>query len=464
MPGAWRFAWATNFSSSLDVAFTHVITLVVGALVGPAAGRRCGGSARQVADAHGQARAAADPGPLSGARPPAVSQAEQAMRRLALQVGVVGGAVGTALLLVTAICAGRPLLTLVMGQAFAPAASVMIWQVAAAVIGVWALPLEPMLVSLGRPGDALKVRLVVAGALLAALPFVIGRFGIRGRRRGAGGGHGGARGGHAVHAAAAIAAGHRRRACRKLACAEPPSGEGRQVMITPTAPDRAIRLADFATLTEALDFAASGETGLNLLLACAAKLAEALPYARAARRGPGAGRSACWPPGLTPGDRVGLIAETDGDFVRAFFACQYAGLVPAPLPLPAPLGGREAYVEQIAPHAGVGRAPRPCWARPRSPPGWPRPPTARTCASPARWPTCRRPPARPCRRSTPDDPCYLQFSSGSTRFPTGVLVHPPRADGQRPGDHPRRAAGARRATGRSPGCRSITTWAWSASC
>ncbi|MET0272973.1 MAG: lipopolysaccharide biosynthesis protein, partial [Phenylobacterium sp.] len=108
-----------------------------------------------------------------------VSEGEHAMRRLALQVGVVGGGVGTLLLLVTAL-AGKPLLTLVMGPAFAQAAAIMTWQVAAAVIGIWALPLEPMLVSLGRPGDALKVRLVVSAVLLATLPWVIGSFGLTG--------------------------------------------------------------------------------------------------------------------------------------------------------------------------------------------------------------------------------------------------------------------------------------------
>src|SRR3546814_2809803 len=43
----------------------------------------------------------------------------------------------------------------------------------------------------------------------------------------------------------------------------------------------------------------------------------------------------------------GVIAETDGDFARAFFACQSAALVPAPLPLPAALGGRTQYLEHI---------------------------------------------------------------------------------------------------------------------
>ena len=178
LPGAWRFAWATNFNSSLDVAFTHAITLAVGALAGPAPAAlwRIG---RQVADALAKPARLLIPALYPELARLHVSHGEHAMRRLALQVGVVGGGVGTVLLLVTAL-AGRPVLTLVMGPAFAPAASIMLWQVAAAVIGIWALPLDPMLVTLGRPGDSLKVRLVVAAALLASLPFMIGRFGITG--------------------------------------------------------------------------------------------------------------------------------------------------------------------------------------------------------------------------------------------------------------------------------------------
>ncbi|MEM6413718.1 MAG: fatty acyl-AMP ligase [Pseudomonadota bacterium] len=47
------------------------------------------------------------------------------------------------------------------------------------------------------------------------------------------------------------------------------------------------------------------------------------------------------------GDRVGIVAETSPDFVVAFFACQYAGVIPAPLPLPVNLGGKEGYLQQI---------------------------------------------------------------------------------------------------------------------
>jgi O-antigen/teichoic acid export membrane protein len=178
LPGAWRFAWATNLSASLDVAFTHAITLVVGALAGPAPAAlwRIG---RQVADALAKPARLLIPALYPELARLHVTEGEHAMRRLALQVGVIGGGVGTALLVVTAL-AGKPLLTLVMGPAFAPAATLMTWQVAAAVIGIWALPLEPMLVSLGRPGDALKVRLVVSAVLLLSLPWVIGAFGVTG--------------------------------------------------------------------------------------------------------------------------------------------------------------------------------------------------------------------------------------------------------------------------------------------
>jgi O-antigen/teichoic acid export membrane protein len=48
------------------------------------------------------------------------------------------------------------------------------------VIAVFALPLEPMLISLGKPGRAVRVRLIVSLAFLAALPFLIERFGLIG--------------------------------------------------------------------------------------------------------------------------------------------------------------------------------------------------------------------------------------------------------------------------------------------
>ena len=51
--------------------------------------------------------------------------------------------------------------------------------------------------------------------------------------------------------------------------------------------------------------------------------------------------------GAERGDRVAIVAETSPDFVTVFFACQYAGLVPVPLPLCINIGGHDAYVERL---------------------------------------------------------------------------------------------------------------------
>jgi len=178
LPGVWRFAWATNFSSTLDVAFTHVITLVVGALMGPAPAAlwRVG---RQVADGLAKPARLLIPALYPELAKLRAADGEAAMNRLARQVGLLGGAAAGVLLLVTALV-GKPLLVLVMGQAFAPASGIMTWQVAAAAIGVLSLPVEPMLVSLGRAGAALRVRLVVCVVYLIALAPVIKAFGLTG--------------------------------------------------------------------------------------------------------------------------------------------------------------------------------------------------------------------------------------------------------------------------------------------
>src|SRR3546814_14557430 len=73
------------------------------------------------------------------------------------------------------------------------------------------------------------------------------------------------------------------------------------------------------------------------------ELLEALPYRQLRNEAMSLARHLL-ASGVKPGDRVGVIAETDGDFARAFFACQYAALVPAPLPLPAALRSEERRV------------------------------------------------------------------------------------------------------------------------
>ncbi len=178
LPGVWRFAWNTNLAATLDVALTHLATLFIGALAGPsqAAFWRVG---RQVADAIAKPAKLLTPALYPELARLRAEGRHGAMWRLSRNVGALAGAVGAVLLALSAL-AGPALLALVMGQAFAPAGVVMTWQVGAAVIGVFALPLEPLLISLGKPGAAAGVRLAVGASFLTALPFLVERFGLIG--------------------------------------------------------------------------------------------------------------------------------------------------------------------------------------------------------------------------------------------------------------------------------------------
>ena len=178
LPGVWRFAFATNFSGTVDVGFTHVLTLVVGAMLGPvqAAYWRIG---KQVADGMAKPARLMVPAMYPELAKMRASGGQQAMTKLAMQIALIGGAAAGVLLLVSLV-AGKAILEIVMGKAFGAAAGVMNWQVAAAAIGVLTLPLEPMLVSMRAAGAALAVRLVVVIAYLAALAPLINAFGLTG--------------------------------------------------------------------------------------------------------------------------------------------------------------------------------------------------------------------------------------------------------------------------------------------
>ncbi len=188
---------------------------------------------------------------------------------------------------------------------------------------------------------------------------------------------------------------------------------------TPTAPERPTRPGDFATIAEALDFAALQPTGVNIH-SLRGELDEVLPYAEL-RREARALAARLLAAGLSPGERVALAAVSDGDFLRAFFACQYAGLVPAPLPLPAPFGGKEIYVAHVRRmliSAGAKAALAPAALAPWFSEASEGLDLAYSGSSQDLPQKCSADLPRPDAGGL----CYVQFSSGSTRFPLGVAV------------------------------------------
>jgi len=185
--------------------------------------------------------------------------------------------------------------------------------------------------------------------------------------------------------------------------------------------EQAFRAADFQTLPEALDYAANSAAGVQFYSA-RGDLLEAITYRELSDAARSMGRR-MRRAGLAEGDRVALIAETDANFLRAFFACQYAGLVAVPMPLPVVFGGRAGYVEHIRAMLGVANAaailsPAPFLDMVRESAG---------DFDPARIGTFDLFDGLPEDGITlpeigQDRLSYLQFSSGSTRSPAGIAV------------------------------------------
>ena len=190
---------------------------------------------------------------------------------------------------------------------------------------------------------------------------------------------------------------------------------------TPSRDGRPRRTADFQTLGDALDFAALGGLGLNFHDA-RGQLERPYPF-RDLREDALRAAAALMAAGVSPGDRVALIAETTPEFAALFFGSVYAGAWPVPLPLPTSFGGREGYIAQLS--VQLGNATPSLLLHPaeladlavEAVTGLP----LRAIAWEGfleRAEQCDR--ALP--RNDPDGICYLQYSSGSTRFPHGVAV------------------------------------------
>ncbi|WP_310469209.1 fatty acyl-AMP ligase, partial [Sphingomonas sp.] len=189
---------------------------------------------------------------------------------------------------------------------------------------------------------------------------------------------------------------------------------------TPTVDDQARRVADFTTLGEALDYAAEGRRGMNFHDA-RGTLVRAFPYAEL-RADALAHAQRFIALQLKPGDRLALIAETGPEFAACFFGAVYAGLWPVPLPLPTSFGGRDAYIEQLK--VMLQSSDPALFLYPPELADFAGQAAAQLDVAARDWESLGDLTAAEAVLPQPDtnDIAYLQYSSGSTRFPHGVAV------------------------------------------
>lgn len=190
---------------------------------------------------------------------------------------------------------------------------------------------------------------------------------------------------------------------------------------TPTNNCLPLKTSGYRSLAEALDYAAQGTTGCNFYNG-RGELTSVLTYSELREQAQALAHR-LHGLGLERGSTIALVADTHPHFLVFFFACQYAGLVPVPLPAAVHLGGREAFVSHLKAMLSDCRA-----SAAFAPEGF-----SSFLVEAAEGLALEitgtlesfmqlEPAAELPESPHLDELAYLQYTSGSTRFPRGTMI------------------------------------------
>jgi len=193
------------------------------------------------------------------------------------------------------------------------------------------------------------------------------------------------------------------------------------IIPTPTLdPSLPRRYSDFDSLVDALEYAAKGVRGCNFYDA-RGDITDSVTWKEMRDRAETIGRKLV-SMGFEKNDRIALIAETSPDFIAFFLGCQYASVLPVPMPLPTSFGAKEGYVGQLRIQMES------CSANATMAPAF----MAELMEDATKGMDLKfvgsmedylaHDGMGDVRLPHLDDLTYLQYSSGSTRFPHGVSV------------------------------------------
>ncbi|HIA14250.1 MAG TPA: lipopolysaccharide biosynthesis protein [Nitrospirales bacterium] len=170
-PGLWRFVFATNIQSSLELTTGHLTTLVVGWVLGPTAAGLFK-IAKELSTVLSRAGGLLAESIYPELAKLSTQEQNQTFRRVIVRSGLVAGG-GATIIFLGMIVLGEPLLRLTVGTEFVGAYPLLLLLILAETIGAFGFGLNSAMYAIGRAGIPLQVNVTATVLYLPLLFFFL---------------------------------------------------------------------------------------------------------------------------------------------------------------------------------------------------------------------------------------------------------------------------------------------------